>query len=155
MKENRGPNILRSLGAVVAGLLIIFSLHLGTDAVMHATGIFPPWFQPMAWPLWVFALAYRSVFSVLGCYITARLAPNNPLKHAMLLGVIGVVLSMAGLVSTWNAGPAFGPKWYPIALVASALPCAWIGGKLGKRQKGNGGRGEAGMGEDLRDKEIA
>ena len=135
MSETRGPNILRSLGAVVAGLLIIFVLHLGTDVVMHATGIFPPWFQPMAGPLWVFAFAYRTIYSVLGCYVTARLAPNNPMKHAMLLGVIGFVLSMAGLVSTWNAGPEFGPKWYPIALVVSALPCAWIGGKLGERVK--------------------
>ena len=136
MSETRGPNILRSLGAVVAGLIIIFVLHLGTDVVMHATGIFPPWFQPMAGPLWVFALAYRSVYSVLGCYITARLAPNNPLKHAMLLGVIGVVLSAAGLASTWNAGPEYGPKWYPIALVVSALPCAWLGGKLRQMQTG-------------------
>ena len=88
MSENRGPNILRSLGAVMAGLLIIFVLSLGTDVVMHATGIFPPWFQPMAGPLWVFALAYRSVYAVLGSYVTARLAPNNPLKHVMLLGVI-------------------------------------------------------------------
>ena len=136
MSETRGPNILKSLGAVVAGLLIIFVLSLGTDAVMHATGIFPPWFQPMAGPLWVFALIYRSVFAVLGSYVTARLAPNNPLKHAMLLGVIGVVLSLIGLVSTWNAGPEFGPKWYPIALVASALPCAWLGVKLGERGKG-------------------
>ena len=134
MSENRGPNILRSLGAVAAGLLIIFVLSLGTDVVMHATGIFPPWFQPMAGPLWVFALTYRSVYAVLGSYVTARLAPNNPMKHAMLLGAIGVVLSMAGLVSTWNAGPEFGPKWYPIALVTSALPCAWLGGKLRQRQ---------------------
>ena len=136
MSENRGPNILRTLGAVVAGLLIIFALSLGTDALMHATGIFPPMFQPMAGPLWVFAIGYRSVYAVLGSYITARLAPNNPLKHALLLGVIGVVLSMAGLVATWNAGPEFGPRWYPIALVASALPCAWIGGKLREKQTG-------------------
>ncbi len=90
----------------------------------------------MAGPLWVFALAYRSVYAVLGSYITARLAPNNPMKHAMLLGVIGVVLSMAGLVSTWNAGPAYGPRWYPIALVVSALPCAWIGARLRQTQTG-------------------
>lgn len=136
MSENRGPNILRSLGAVVAGLLIIFVFSLGTDVVMHATGIFPPWFQPMAGPLWVFAFAYRSVYAVLGAYVTARLAPNNPMKHAMLLGVIGVVFSMAGLAATWNAGPEYGPRWYPIALVASALPCAWIGGKLREREIG-------------------
>ena len=134
MSENRGPNILRSLGAVVAGLLIIFVLSLGTDVVMHATGVFSPWFKPMAGPLWVFALAYRSVYAVFGSYVTARLAPNNPMKHALLLGVIGTVLSVAGVAATWNAGPEYGPKWYSIALVASALPCAWLGGRLGAKK---------------------
>jgi hypothetical protein len=136
MSETRGPNILKSLGAAFAGLLIIFALSLATDVVMHATGIFPPWFQPMAGPLWVLALAYRSVYAVLGSYVTARLAPNNPMKHAMLLGVIGVVLSTAAVASTWNAGPEYGPKWFSILLVASSLPCAWLGGKLGGRRKG-------------------
>ena len=133
MSSTPGPNILRSIAAVIAGLLIIFALSLGTDVVLHATGIFPPWFQPMAGPLWVLALAYRCVYAVLGCYITGRLAPNQPMKHAILLGVIGLFLSMVGLVSTWNAGPEFGPKWYPLVLVASSLPCAWLGGKLARR----------------------
>ena len=35
-----------------------------------------------------------------------------------------------GMVVTWNAGPEFGPKWYPLSLVATALPCAWFGGWL-------------------------
>jgi hypothetical protein len=128
-----GPNVLRSIAAVMAGLLIIFALSLGTDALMHATGIFPPWFQPMATPLWLLALAYRSVYAVLGSYIAARLAPHQPMKHAMLLGVLGVFLSIAGVASTWNAGPEYGPKWFSIALVASSLPCAWLGGRLGAR----------------------
>lgn len=134
MSETRDSSrILRSIGAVLAGLLVIFVLSLGTDVVMHATGIFPPWFQPMAGPLWVFALGYRSLYAVLGCYITARLAPNRPMKHAMILGVIGVVLSTVGVASTWNAGPAYGPHWYGLALIASSFPCAWIGGKLASR----------------------
>ena len=134
MSETRDSSrILRSIGAVLAGLLVIFVLSLGTDVVMHATGIFPPWFQPMAGSLWVFALAYRSLYAVLGCYITARLAPNRPMKHAMILGVIGVVLSTVGVASTWNAGPAYGPHWYGLALIASSFPCAWIGGKLASR----------------------
>jgi hypothetical protein len=100
--------------------------------VLHATESSRP-DQPMAGPLWVLALAYRCVYAVLGCYITGRLAPNQPMKHAILLGVIGLFLSMVGVVSTWNAGPEFGPKWYALVLVASSLPCAWVGGKLSRR----------------------
>jgi hypothetical protein len=66
--------------------------------------------------------------------VTARLAPNRPLTHAMVLGALGVVFSTIGLIATWNKGPEFGPKWYPIALVIVALPCAFIGGTLRQRQ---------------------
>ena len=135
VSETENPRLLRSIGAVLVGLLFIFIVSIGTDVVMHATGVFPPWFQPMAGPLWVFALAYRCVYAVIGCYIAARLAPNRPMKHAMLLGIIGVVLSLIGVAGSWNAGPEYGPKWYPISLVISSIPCAWIGGKLAEKGK--------------------
>jgi hypothetical protein len=129
-ETNRPRSILRSIAAVFAGLVAVFILSLGTDVVMHATGIFPPWFQPMAGALFMLALAYRIVYGVAGGYIAARLAPDRPMAHALALGVVGLALSIAGAVGTWNRGPEFGPKWYPLALVATALPCAWLGGKL-------------------------
>jgi hypothetical protein len=120
----------RSIGAVVTGLLVIFVLSLGTDVVMHATGVYPPWFQYMSDSLFALATAYRIVYSILGSYLTARLAPNRPMMHALILGAIGVVLSIGGVIGTWNKGPEFGPKWYPLTLVALSLPLSWIGGKL-------------------------
>jgi hypothetical protein len=120
----------RSVGAVVAGLLAIVVLSTATDAVMHATGVFPPAGQPMSDALWLLATAYRIVYGVAGCYIAARLAPDRPMQHALVLGVVGLVLSIAGAAATWNRGPGFGPKWYPLAVIAIALPCAWVGGRL-------------------------
>ncbi len=35
---------------------------------------------------------------------------------------------------TWDRGPEFGPHWYPLALVATALPCAWAGGLLHRKR---------------------
>jgi hypothetical protein len=52
------------------------------------------------------------------------------MQHALVLGVIGVVLSIIGAVLTIGRGPEFGPMWYPLALVVSAMPCAWVGGRL-------------------------
>src|ERR1044071_6926664 len=121
---------LRSIGAVIAGLLFIVILFTLADALMQATRIFPPWFAPMADSLFLLALAYRSVFSILGCYLTALLAPNRPMRHALILGGIGVVLSAAGTAATWNKGPEFGPRGYPLALIILALPLAWVGGKI-------------------------
>lgn len=131
MTETTRPrSILRSIGAVFAGVVAVFILSIGTDVVLHATGIYPPWFQPMADALFLLATAYRIVYGIAGGYIAARLAPDRPMLHAMVLGVVGLLLSIAGAVGTWNRGPEFGPKWYPLALVATALPCAWAGGKL-------------------------
>jgi hypothetical protein len=50
--------------------------------------------------------------------------------HVMVLGSFGLVATTLGTVSTWNKGPAYGPHWYPIALIVLALPTAWVGGKL-------------------------
>ena len=122
--------ILRRVGAVLAGLLFIIIITTATDALLHATGIFPPWGQPMSDSLFVLALAYRIVYGIAGGYLTARLAPDKPVKHAVVLGAIGFVLSLAGAAATWNRGPEFGPKWYPIALIVIAIPTAWLGGKL-------------------------
>ena len=69
------------------------------------------------------------------CGITAGLAPANPMKHALILGVVGVILGLVGVVFTWNLG--LGPRWYPIALVVLAIPQCWVGGKLYEARSGS------------------
>ena len=124
----------RSVAAVVAGILAAFVLTLITDLVLHAIGVFPPWGQPVSDGPLVLATAYRIVFGVVGSYVAARLAPDCPMRHALIAGLIGFVVSIAGAIVTWNKGPAFGPHWYPLALIVTALPCAWVGGWMGERQ---------------------
>lgn len=124
----------RSIGALFAGFLVVVVLSLGTDLALHATGVFPAWGEPMSDALFGLATGYRLAYGVLGGYVTARLAPYRPMKHALIGGLVGLVLSTVGAVATWNAGPEFGPHWYPLALVATALPCAWLGGQLRVRQ---------------------
>jgi hypothetical protein len=130
MTELRSRRPLRSIGAVLAGLLFIFIVTTIVDVVLHATGVFPPWGKAMSDGLFGVATAYRIVISIAGCYIAARLAPDRPMAHALVLGVIGVVISAIGAAVTWNKGAEFGPHWYPLLLVVVAMPCAWVGGKL-------------------------
>jgi len=119
----------RSVTAVLVGFLVVVVLSLGADQVLHMLGVYPPWGQPMHDPqLNALALTYRIVFAIIGSYITAALAPHSPMRHAMIGGFIGLVLSSLGVVAT--SGMNLGPRWYPIALAATALPCAWIGGML-------------------------
>ena len=131
MTETHRPRlILRHIGAVLAGFLAIFILSTATDVALHATGVFPPWGQPMSDALFLLATAYRIVFGVVGCYIAARLAPDRPMQHALALGVVGFAVSILGAVATWDRGPAFGSHWYPVAIIAITMPCAWAGGRL-------------------------
>ncbi len=122
----------RSIGAVLAGMVLGIAITLGTDEVLHIIGIFPPWGASMAGYEGALLLAtiYRTIYGVAASYVIARLAPDRPLRHALVGGFVGLALSTFGAAATWNKGPAFGPHWYPLALIVLALPTAWIGGKL-------------------------
>ena len=123
---------LRSAGAVLAGFVFIAAFSIGTDRLVRAT-----------WPSSIDAagriddpmillgtLAYVGVWAILGCWLTSRLAPSHALRHALVLGLLGLAVNVAGSMATWNAAPT----WYHLVAIATTLPWAWIGGKLGVRQ---------------------
>ena len=118
----------KSIWAVVAGVLVIIVVTTLVDIVLHATSVFPPMDQPINDALALLATSYRVVISVGGAWLTARLAPDRPMKHAMILGAVGTVLGLVGVVATWNLG--LGPRWYPILLAVLAIPQCWVGGKI-------------------------
>ena len=120
----------RSVGAVAAGFVAVAIVSLGTDIVMHATGVYPPWGQRMSDALFALATLYRTIYGIGGSYITARLAPNKPMQHSIAGALIGIILSTAATAATWNKGPEFGPHWYPIALIVFTLPTAWLGARI-------------------------
>jgi hypothetical protein len=120
--------IFKSIGAVVAGLIFIVVTHSATDAALEAAGVLPKGNLYVGTGLILFVILYRAVFSVLGCYLTARLAPHNPMRHALTLGGIGVIFSSLGAIAT--ADMNLGPAWYAWSLVVIALPMAWLGGRL-------------------------
>jgi hypothetical protein len=123
----------RSIAAVAIGFIVVAALSLGTDEVLHLLQVYPPWGEPMREPsLNLLALAYRSIFTVFGMYLTAALAPRAPMRHALIGGAIGTVVATAGAIATIPMD--FGPAWYPIALAITALPLAWLGGALHARR---------------------
>jgi hypothetical protein len=128
---------MKSTWAVVAGVLVIIIVTTLVDILLHVTGVYPPMPQPIDDRLALLATAYRIPISIGGAWLTARLAPNRPMRHALILGGVGVVLALVGFIATRNLD--LGPQWYSLALVVLAIPQCWVGGKLFERTAGRSG----------------
>ncbi len=74
-----------SVLAVIAGLLTNIIPAVAIDAVLHATGIYPPIGERMSDGLLLLASSYRVLVAIAGGYLTARLAPAKPVKHVLVL----------------------------------------------------------------------
>jgi hypothetical protein len=128
------PGTGKSIWAVVAGVLFIVIVTTLVDILLHLVDVFPPMGQPLDDRLSLIALSYRIPITIAGAYLTAKLAPANPMKHAMILGVVGTLLGGLGVVATMGKG--MGPAWYPISLAVLAIPQCWLGGVLYLRHTG-------------------
>jgi hypothetical protein len=121
------------VGAVLAGFATTFVLSTAIDTVLHATHIYPPYGVRMADGLFALAIAYRGLVTIAGGWVTARLAPSKPMKHALVLAGLGTLAGIGGVVVSLTH-PDLGPLWYPIVLVVTAWPCILVGAWLRARQ---------------------
>ena len=126
----------RSVLALLAGFAMNIAITLATDVAMQKMGVLPALGQPAAGGALAVAAAYRALYSILSSYVVARLAPQQPMAHALIGGGIGLILSTGGAIANWNL--SLGAHWYPLALIGLALPTAWVGGKLRVMQLPNG-----------------
>ena len=123
----------RSILAVFAGFVVVVVLLLGSDEVLHLLKVYPPWGVPMNEPrLNLLALTYRSVFTFIGGYVTARLAPHSPMRHVLVGCGIGLVLGSLGVFAATTAD--LGPIWYPVAVAVTGPVFNWLGGLFFVRQ---------------------
>ena len=116
----------KSVWAVVAGALTAIALTTLVDIILNIAGLYPNGRVTDATAL--LATTYRAIFGIAGAWVTARLAPNNPMKHAIIGGVLGALIGAIGVVVRWNSD--LGPRWYSVALAVLAIPQAWFGAKL-------------------------
>ncbi len=121
-------NLFKSVGACIVGILVGVILSIGTDQILEGNGILPHGNLWVSASLIVFVLAYRTVYNILGSYIVARLAPHHPMKHAIIVGVLGTIVSAIGAVAASSMD--LGPGWYAWTLAALSLPSSWLGGWL-------------------------
>lgn len=130
--KNMNNNIFKSIGAVVAGFVTIVILSVATDFLFEKLGVFPHQQLFAAWMLGI-ALAYRSVFTVVGGYVTASLAPKNSMRQVYVLMMLVFVGSVVGVIAGWGLGN----QWYPISLAITGPLFVWVGGRLYKPRASN------------------
>jgi hypothetical protein len=124
----------RSVLAVLAGLVFTVVVSTIIDHLLHIIEVYPPWGQAM-WETSdnLLALSYRIAIGVMSGYIVAKLAPKAPIAHALVLGAIGTVLTIAGTIAAMSM--KLGPLWYPVLLAASLIPTVYLGARLALRSK--------------------
>jgi hypothetical protein len=128
MTETQHPRrIGRSIVALLTRIFAGVILTVLTDILLHVTGVFPPWGQPTGDALLLLATAYRIPFNIAGSYVVARLAPDWPMQHVLVSGVVGVVAGTVGAVTTWDKGP-----WLTLVSTRSHRTCDAL--RLGRRQ---------------------
>ena len=126
------PPILRSALAIATGFVLIGALAFGTGALLRGAmpGAFDAAGNPTTLPLMLLTTLYVGAYATLGCYLAARLAPSHPMRHALVLGLLGLVLNVATSVALWDTVPA----WYVGANVLLTMVWAWLGGRLRERE---------------------
>jgi hypothetical protein len=125
------PTIVRSVLAIAAGFLFIGALSFGTAAALHSAGIAPAPGEPVTDVAQILLeTAYVAVFAIAGCWLAAWLAPKRPMRHALILGFLGLAFNVMGAVMTWGQRPV----WAVLLNLALVMPYALIGGRLRERQ---------------------
>jgi len=116
--------VLRSILSVLAGWAAVVVLVVLTDLALGK--MFPSEYVAGKMPpdrLSALSLATSTLYSVLGGWITAKLALSSPWRHALYLIVWGELMGVLSAVMTWGLMP----WWYHAGLLA-AWPLAIAAG---------------------------
>jgi len=118
----------RSIVAVVTGFLLIAALSLGTDYAIRAAMpfLFDGDGRTTSVTVLVLTIGYVGLYATIGCYLAARMAPREPMRHALVLGVLGLGFNMIGTWFAWSTAPV----WYHAVSLALVMVWAWTGGRM-------------------------
>lgn len=128
--------MLRSITAIIVGFVFIGALSVGADTLVHqlVPGAYDGANRLTSTPYLLLTQAYVALFAIAGCYLCARLAPHSPMRHALILGALGLAFNIFGSYSRW----ADVPVWYHVVALTLTMPYAWMGGRLRERELARG-----------------
>lgn len=118
----------RSFIAVFTGFVLIALLSFGTDIAlkMALPSLFDTNGSTSSVTILLLTIAYVGLYATLGCYLAARMAPTHPMRHALVLGGLGLLFNTVGAVYTWNSYPV----WYHVVSLLLVMAWAWLGGRM-------------------------
>ena len=120
--------MVRSVGAVLAGMVIWAVLWIGTNVVLAAG--FPETIvagEPITSLAMLLSLIGLSVVYSIGAgFVTALVAARREVAHALALGVVQLGLGIYFEVTSW----ALLPVWYHLTFLALLVPATVGGGWL-------------------------
>lgn len=119
----------RSILAIALGFLAVVLLSTGTDALLHRLGVFPPPGKDMADGLFLLALAYRSLYTLFGGWLAARLSSRGDQRDVRILAALGFLAGAAGIV-VWSMTPGLGPLWFVLLIPITGVAFTLAGGRL-------------------------
>jgi uncharacterized membrane protein len=131
----------RSILAIVVGFVLTGALNIGTNAVFAAVApdLVPrPGTPTTNTGVLLVICAYVALFGILGCYVTARLAPSHPMRHALIMGGLALAMSIRVTISAWNDAPA----WFNVYNLLAVMPYAFIGGRIREAELARGAHGQ-------------
>lgn len=124
---------LQSVGAIIAGIIVLTAVSFAIEAAADPLMVH---FFPRALPdsnalkdsvpahLVMFAYTFLSV--VAGGYVTAWIARHAPVRDAVIMGAIEVLLTAWAMRALAHQAPL----WSWITGMVFCIPAAWLGGVL-------------------------
>jgi peptidoglycan/LPS O-acetylase OafA/YrhL len=122
--------------AVVLGYIVMLVAVLGGETAMTALApaLMPQPGEPPDAVYFAFKLGTGFFFMMIGGYVTALLAGQTELKHALGLGALSIAMGICEVIYF----PGEQPLWYSIALMFLSIPSTLIGGYYRVRQMQDG-----------------
>ncbi len=130
-------NVFRSTGVVLLAFIACALLSILTDFLLESIGVLPDPSQGLhETGLIILVLVYRAIYTVFSGYLVGWLAPHKPMLHILVVGLIGIVLTLLALTDPEFSEKA--PHWYVYVLAAQTLPTLWLGVKIQAAWKDQG-----------------
>lgn len=122
-------NMFKSIGVILLAFIVNALLSVLTDFLLETIGILPDPEKGLfeTWAI-LLSLSYRVIYTIVAGIIIARLAPGKPMMHALILGIIGVTITLLAVTN-----PEFAQKsklWFGYTLAAITIPSLWLGVKI-------------------------